>query len=286
MESGSIEAVDPIVWRATQEIACAVSDASGVDELGQLVMNALNRMVGCDLGSILTATPGHEWSIAGEIGDNRKLGQNYWRYAGEMSNGELQRLAGNFSLATEVFQPLRRERLGVFREFLNPNGLSEVAVANWVVDARICVIGLARSKASFDDRDLARLTAIVPVLRAALRAARWLAGDDGDTYPCAGFGGPWSLTPAQERTMSLVLRGLTNKEVADLLGTSPNTVRNTLAEVFKKVGVSRRSELAFIVRVAATDPDPRRAEHELRDHRRLMETIATEPRALARVAGT
>jgi hypothetical protein len=47
--------------------------------------------------------------------------------------------------------------------------------------------------------------------------------------------------------MALTVRGLTNKEVAGLLGISPNTVRNILGEVFRKVGVSRRSELAFIV---------------------------------------
>jgi hypothetical protein len=47
--------------------------------------------------------------------------------------------------------------------------------------------------------------------------------------------------------MSLAIRGLTNREVAKLVGSSPNTVRNTLVEVFRKVGVTRRGELAFIV---------------------------------------
>jgi len=202
MVKGSVQGVDPLVWEASQEIASALAEASCADELGQFITDALDRMVSCDLGSILTAAPGQEWSIAGEISDNRLLKQNYWRYAAEMSNAELERLAGSFSLATHVFPLRRRERLAVFQEFLNPNGLLEVAVGTWVADGRLWGIGLARTESSFSEQDLTRLNAILPLLRAALRAARWLGREDLDAYPGAGLGGPWALTPSQERTMS------------------------------------------------------------------------------------
>lgn len=274
MADGSLQSVDPVVWDASQEIALTLADASCAAELGQVITNTLDRMVGCDLGSILSAMPGQDWSIAGEISDNRVLGQNYWRYAGELSDPEVHQMAGRFSIASDLLPLRRREQLAVFREFMTPNGLRDVAVGNWVVDGRLWCVGLARTNPTLTDREIGRLNSILPLVRAALRAAPWLDRADNEGYPGFGVGGPWGLTPCQERAMSLVLRGLTNKEIASLLGCSPNTVRNTLAEVFKKVGVSRRSELAFAVRIATTDVDPRRARNELRCHRRFMTAIA------------
>lgn len=247
MSSMGLRDVDRAVWTAASDIAEAVNDASCAGQLGQIVMDALHRMVGVDLGSILTVAPGEEWAIAGEIADNRPLQRNYWRYTHEMRPDEVQRLSGRFASVLEIFGPRRRETLGVFREFLTPQGLGDVVVRNWFVDGRVYGLGLARQRPTFTERDRARLVALFPHMKAALRAEAWL-NDRRDDHPAAGDGGAWGLTPAQERTMSLTVRGLTNQEVAGLLGTSPNTVRNTLVEVFKKVGVSRRSELAFIVR--------------------------------------
>ncbi len=42
---------------------------------------------------------------------------------------------------------------------------------------------------------------------------------------------------------------MTNKQIARELGSSPNTVRNQIYAVFRKAGVSNRTELAL--RVAA-----------------------------------
>jgi DNA-binding NarL/FixJ family response regulator len=43
--------------------------------------------------------------------------------------------------------------------------------------------------------------------------------------------------------------GMSNKQIARELGSSPNTVRNQIYAVFRKAGVSNRTELAL--RVAA-----------------------------------
>jgi DNA-binding CsgD family transcriptional regulator len=272
------QVVDQAIWAASAEIAAAVADASHAGELGQQIMTALERMVGCDLGSIMSAVPGEDWAIIGEIADNRPLQKNYWRYVGEMSSDEVRQLAGSFSLATEVFQPQRRQRLSVFREFLDPRGLKEILTRNWFSDGRVWAVGLTRTRPSFSDRDIARLNAILPHVRAALRARSWFPHTDCDSYLRAGEGGSWDLTPAQERTISLVVRGLTNKEIAGLLGISPNTVRNTLVEVFKKVGVTRRSELAFIVHSCGVDGDQRRTDDELARHQQLAAMIAANGR--------
>ncbi len=51
------------------------------------------------------------------------------------------------------------------------------------------------------------------------------------------------LTPRESQIVQGLRAGLTNREIGRTLGISTNTVRNTLARLFEKVGVSTRSEL-------------------------------------------
>jgi DNA-binding CsgD family transcriptional regulator len=52
------------------------------------------------------------------------------------------------------------------------------------------------------------------------------------------------LTACERRVVHYLRRGLQNKEIALILQSSPNTVRNHLAAIFRKLGVSTRSQLA------------------------------------------
>lgn len=262
---------DGAVWRASIELAEAVASGVSSIALGQALMTALGRLVDCDLGSIVTTRPGERSIVAGEISDTSLIRDNYWRYARELTPDELTRHAAGFIRETDLFpQQRRRAKLALFHEFLGPSGLKNLVTTSWVADGRVWAVGLTRSSVSFSERDTAQLNALLPHLRAALRATEWLTELRRDAYPAQGSGGPWGLSPMQERVMALAIRGLTNKEVAALLGSSPNTVRNTLVEVFKKVGVSRRSELAFIVQSGCTEADPVRIGKELAQQRALV----------------
>jgi DNA-binding CsgD family transcriptional regulator len=53
------------------------------------------------------------------------------------------------------------------------------------------------------------------------------------------------LTPRQIETASLAARGHTNTEIADRLGVSGNTVKKHLADVFERLHVAGRAELAL-----------------------------------------
>jgi DNA-binding CsgD family transcriptional regulator len=56
----------------------------------------------------------------------------------------------------------------------------------------------------------------------------------------------WYLFTAREiEILKLVAAGLSNKQIARELGSSPNTVRNQVHAVFRKTGVSNRTELAL-----------------------------------------
>ncbi len=55
------------------------------------------------------------------------------------------------------------------------------------------------------------------------------------------------LTARQRAIVDYVAAGLTNREIAGILGISPNTVRNRLAEAFARLEVASRAELVAMV---------------------------------------
>ncbi len=71
--------------------------------------------------------------------------------------------------------------------------------------------------------------------------------------------GPQRLTPAESEVVTLLLGGRSNREIADARGTTPRTIANQVASIFRKLGVHSRLELvahaaAFLPR--RTDPRP------------------------------
>ncbi|MFG6439800.1 helix-turn-helix transcriptional regulator [Roseateles sp. LKC17W] len=67
----------------------------------------------------------------------------------------------------------------------------------------------------------------------------------------AAKGLDWYLFTAREiEILKLVAAGLSNKQIARELGSSPNTVRNQIHAVFRKTGVSNRTELALRAAIA------------------------------------
>ncbi|MFF7946515.1 helix-turn-helix transcriptional regulator [Streptomyces griseorubiginosus] len=56
--------------------------------------------------------------------------------------------------------------------------------------------------------------------------------------------GPESLTPSEARVAELATRGLTNRQIAQELFVTPKTVEVHLSAAYRKLGISRRSQLA------------------------------------------
>lgn len=59
---------------------------------------------------------------------------------------------------------------------------------------------------------------------------------------------PPALTPRQQEVARLVLRGLTDAQIADALGVSPYTVRTHLERIFERTGSATRVELVHALR--------------------------------------
>jgi DNA-binding NarL/FixJ family response regulator len=58
----------------------------------------------------------------------------------------------------------------------------------------------------------------------------------------SGVQGPRQLSPQERLIMPLLSQGRTNKEIATQLGLSDKTIKNYLANIYDKLGVSRRTE--------------------------------------------
>jgi DNA-binding NarL/FixJ family response regulator len=52
------------------------------------------------------------------------------------------------------------------------------------------------------------------------------------------------LSPQEQRLLPLVSKGLTNKEIAQDLQLSEKTVKNYLANIYSKLNIGRRSQIA------------------------------------------
>lgn len=66
----------------------------------------------------------------------------------------------------------------------------------------------------------------------------------------AVFPSAWSatLSPAERAVTAHLCRGLSNREIAAVLGKSPATVKNQVATILGKIGVPTRTRLIALLR--------------------------------------
>ncbi|MGO4404680.1 response regulator [Bosea sp. RAF48] len=76
----------------------------------------------------------------------------------------------------------------------------------------------------------------------AARLVSTMLGRQGDHTPAARIA---ALSPKEERTLRLLGRGLTNKEIAEATGVQVKTVKFHISNVFSKLGVRSRVEAAL-----------------------------------------
>jgi DNA-binding CsgD family transcriptional regulator len=122
--------------------------------------------------------------------------------------------------------------------------LAEIAAANGNDEIRLRA--LARARQIAEPRGLASVLARIPEPRA----------HDGegsaDTLR--------SLSTRERQIAGLVANGKTNREIAAVLFISEHTVRNQLVNVFAKLGISRRAELAGLA-TGSAQPDRGQSGH-------------------------
>lgn len=112
---------------------------------------------------------------------------------------------------------------------------------------RAAVVLTRRTPERFSDADLALLRRIVPTLSIADALHESLDGAARASVPITLRCEDQRLTPRQREIVTMVAHGHTNAAVAKALGISPNTLRNALADVFRRLGAANRAD---VVRLA------------------------------------
>ena len=112
---------------------------------------------------------------------------------------------------------------------------------------RAAVVIARRRPDPFAPRELALLRALVPALAVADALHESLDGAERARVPITLRCEDQRLTPRQREVVTLVAHGHTNAAIARALSISPNTLRNALADVFRRLGASNRAD---VVRLA------------------------------------
>lgn len=140
----------------------------------------------------------------------------------------------------EIYSGAEMRELPFFAEIIRPQGITSQLIGLMHLRgeplAKIHLCRHGRGK-GFGANELDAFRQVLPLLGVA-HAAFALPGRSGPA--------PLEALGARERqVVELVARGLRNREIGALLGTSPNTVRNQLHRLFEKLDVSGRTELAL-----------------------------------------
>jgi DNA-binding CsgD family transcriptional regulator len=146
---------------------------------------------------------------------------------------------GGLAVDTDVLGPGVR-RTQYYRDLVKPAGGGHSLLCFLQLRGRpqgMLMLG-RESRMPFSGQDLARMRRLYPVLALAMASY----GRDQPMPPEANLA-ERGLTPREREISRYLVLGYTNREIALALDTSPNTVRNQLASLFRKSEVSTRAEL-------------------------------------------
>jgi DNA-binding CsgD family transcriptional regulator len=208
------------------------------------MLQRIEQAVGFDAGYI-AASFGASTEGRGAVleHDHLFLKQNLGRFLAEISLEEVSSYTERARSHHDVWSRARQRELAVFQEVLLPTGMQHMAVRVSIRHGNVAGFNLERRGRSspFTEDDLSLIDMVGPFLH----IAELLTLDSNDDEALDNLTDEYALSPREAELVGLVARGLQNGEIALLLGVSANTVRNTLARVFDKVGVSNRAELTY-----------------------------------------
>ncbi len=90
--------------------------------------------------------------------------------------------------------------------------------------------------------------AIITCIRQVARGEKWVQNAEGfhmDENDAVGARVRDRLTPKEMRIVGLIVQGCKNKEIANILSTTEQVIKNYLRSIYDKTGVSDRLELAL-----------------------------------------
>ena len=85
---------------------------------------------------------------------------------------------------------------------------------------------------------------IVDAIRGVMAGKQVLS--DEIRHTIENFSSMPELSPRQMEILNLVAKGFSNKEIAEIIGISPDTVKEHVANIFQRIGASSRAEAATL----------------------------------------
>jgi DNA-binding CsgD family transcriptional regulator len=139
--------------------------------------------------------------------------------------------------------------LGVTLPGTSKDGLRVSLINHLAVASKFCVSGLLRrANLSESTSTFLGVFSILPLRSCSIylyKRGRWTPGHQGFlTLACRG--GMNQLTHKEQKIVALVAQGLTNKEIAQRLGSSPLTVRNQVKVIIRKLELKNRVQVAYL----------------------------------------
>lgn len=229
---------------AIAELACAEVDAAVFE--GR-VLERIVHQIGADVGFFAGAEGVSQAAIGLDDGV-RPEAQRHWSSMSEEVRVLMRaaRRTGGVVVDSEVLGD-RLERQLYYDVLMRPHRGRTTLMGFLTYQGRCfgeLVLGRSRGSPAFQPRDVEALRALVPTLSLALhgygRAALYATG--------AGPASKHALTAREREVLGYLHLGYTNAQIAQALGSAPNTVRNQLSRVYEKLGVASRAEAVGLAR--------------------------------------
>jgi DNA-binding CsgD family transcriptional regulator len=237
------------------EVAELAAGAATLQEFRHLTLAHLARKMGFEVGQLQSSATdgatGHGFSC-----DDETLSTHVRQFVAEFTDAEIRRMFCRRAVTPdEVFSRAREDRLAGSLGSLKPFGLPKSVACTWLSGGRALAVILHRSRLcpNFNTTERALLEALIPVISIGDRLL--LRSDEAREAREARWFEAGGLTPQEVKVSQLAVRGLSNREIGLIIGTSQLTVRNQLSAVYIKVHVSNRAELAFAAMSAQEDAD-------------------------------
>ena len=225
--------VPPISPGDVVALAQACADAGAFE---RALLPLLERSVGFDVAFFETKAAGRPPTVFGAapapLAPTAEQGARYEAELAPVKRAALARRG--VAVDSEVLGLAAMRARSYYREQMAPVGGRHSLLAYASLRGReVAGFILGRTGGRFANRDVAGLEELLPSI--ALAAASF-AG------PVTPRGIAVDLSPRERDVLDYLCLGYTNAEIARACGTSPNTVRNQLAIVFRKIGATTRAE--------------------------------------------
>jgi DNA-binding CsgD family transcriptional regulator len=211
------------------------------------LFECLQPVVGFDSGIIQTPGGGEPTVFNKDLRSIRRAANSHAVYAREIAPLEaVADESGGVAVDTDVFTRAQRSTLRVYREMLVPQGVRCFLLVRLHPPAApptsmfLCRQGRGTP---FAASSVDAMRELVPslVLAEALCAER--DANRASSAPPPPRVDDASLSARERQIVTLVARGLKNREIAQEFSTSVHTVRKQLVSIFDKLGVATRTEL-------------------------------------------